>query len=153
MNRSSKPYHHCKFCTFPATIRLQWRHNGRDGVSFHQHRDCLLNRLFRCRSKNTSKLRVTGLCDWSWLVNSPHKWPVTRKMFPSDDVIMKTSSLEALHILMFKKWGLDKIVDNFQATYSNAFLWMKMILFEFKSYWSLFPMAQFVSVGSSRSLA
>ena len=21
-------------------------------------------------------------------VNSPHKWPVTRKMFPSDDVIM-----------------------------------------------------------------
>ena len=22
-------------------------------------------------------------------VNSPHKWPVTRKMFPNDDVIMK----------------------------------------------------------------
>ena len=29
-----------------------------------------------------------------WPVNSPHKWPVTRKMFPLDDVIMcnKTSS-------------------------------------------------------------
>ena len=24
-------------------------------------------------------------------VNSPHKWPVTRKMFPFDDVIMRTS--------------------------------------------------------------
>ena len=24
------------------------------------------------------------------LVNSPHKWPVTRKMFPFDDVIMNT---------------------------------------------------------------
>ena len=24
-----------------------------------------------------------------WPVNSPHKWPVTRKMFPFDDVIMK----------------------------------------------------------------
>ena len=24
-----------------------------------------------------------------WLVNSPHKWPVTRKMFPFDDVIMQ----------------------------------------------------------------
>ena len=24
-----------------------------------------------------------------WLVNSPHKWPVTRKMFPFDDVIME----------------------------------------------------------------
>ena len=23
-----------------------------------------------------------------WPVNSPHKWPVTRKMFPFDDVIM-----------------------------------------------------------------
>ena len=25
-------------------------------------------------------------------VNSPHKWPVTRKMFPFDDVIMKAST-------------------------------------------------------------
>ena len=25
-----------------------------------------------------------------WPVNSPHKWPVTRKMFPFDDVIMFT---------------------------------------------------------------
>ena len=41
---------------------LRWRHNGRDSVSNHQPRDCLLNRLFRCRSKKTSKLRVTGLC-------------------------------------------------------------------------------------------
>ena len=29
-----------------------------------------------------------------WPVNSPHKWPVTRKMFPFDDVIM--DSLEVL---------------------------------------------------------
>ena len=41
---------------------LQWRHNGRDSVSNHQPHDCLLNRLFRRRSKKTSKLRVTGLC-------------------------------------------------------------------------------------------
>ena len=44
------------------TSTLQWRHNGRDGVSNHQPHDCLLNRLFRCRSKKTSKLRATGLC-------------------------------------------------------------------------------------------
>ena len=42
---------------------LQWRHNGRDGVSNHQSHDCLLNGLFRRRSKKTSKLRVTGLCE------------------------------------------------------------------------------------------
>ena len=43
-------------------ISLQWRHNGRDGVSNHQPHHCLLNRLFRRRSKKISKLRVTGLC-------------------------------------------------------------------------------------------
>ena len=41
---------------------LQWRHNGRDGVSNHQPHHCLLNLLFRRRSKKTSKFRVTGLC-------------------------------------------------------------------------------------------
>ena len=41
---------------------LRWRHNGRDSVSNHQPQECLLNRLFRRRSKKTSKLRVTGLC-------------------------------------------------------------------------------------------
>ena len=54
-----------------ATKSLQWRHNGHDSVSNHQPPDCLLNRLFRRGP-----------------VNSPHKWPVTRKMFPFDDVIM-----------------------------------------------------------------
>ena len=42
---------------------LQWRNNEHDSVSNHQPHDCLLNRLFRRRSKKTSKLRVTGLCE------------------------------------------------------------------------------------------
>ena len=42
---------------------LQRRHNGCDGVSNHMRFDCLFNRLFRRRSKKTSKLRVTGLCE------------------------------------------------------------------------------------------
>ena len=41
---------------------LRWRHNGRYSVSNHQPHDCFLNRLFRRRSKKTSKLCVTGLC-------------------------------------------------------------------------------------------
>ena len=47
--------------------------------------------LFGCRSKNTSKLRVTGLCAGNspGTGELPHKWPVTRKMFPFDDVIMQ----------------------------------------------------------------
>ena len=43
--------------------------------------------------KKTSKLRVTGLCvgNSPGEVTSPHKGPVTRKMFPFDDVIMTLS--------------------------------------------------------------
>ena len=72
----------------PST--LHWRHNDHDGVSNYQPHGCLLNRLFRRRSKKTSKLRVTGLCvgNSPGQVNSPHKGPVTRKMFPFDGVIM-----------------------------------------------------------------
>ena len=40
---------------------LRWRYNGRYSVSNHQPHDCLLNRLFRRRSKKTSTLPVTGL--------------------------------------------------------------------------------------------
>ena len=54
---------------------LHWRHNGRDSVSNYQPHYCLLNRLFRRRSKKT---------------NSPHKWSVTRNMFPFDDVIINS---------------------------------------------------------------
>ena len=69
---------------------LHWRHNEHDGVSNHQPHGCLLNRLFRRRSKKTSKLRVTGLYVGTspGPVNSPHKGSVTRKMFSFDDVIM-----------------------------------------------------------------
>ena len=46
-----------------VTWTLQWRHNECGGVLNHQPQDCLLHRLFGRRSKKTSKLRVTGLCE------------------------------------------------------------------------------------------
>ena len=51
------PHRVCKF------LSLQWRNNECSGVSNHRHLDSLLNRLSRRRSKKTSKLRVTGLCE------------------------------------------------------------------------------------------
>ena len=42
----------------------------RDGVSNHQCLDCLLNCLFRRRSKKKSKLRITGLCEGNSPVTS-----------------------------------------------------------------------------------
>ena len=51
-----------RYC-LDAFTPLQWRHIERGDVSNHQCLDCLLNRLFTYRSKKTSKLRVTGLCE------------------------------------------------------------------------------------------
>ena len=77
-------------CIVSAGGPLQWRHNGCNGVSNHQPHDCLLNRLFRRRSK---KHRSSASLAFVWRIHrcpvySPHKWPVTRKMFPFDDVII-----------------------------------------------------------------
>ena len=58
------------------THQLQWRHNGRDIVSNHQPHDCSLKRLFRRRSKKTTKLRVTGLC----VGNSPETGEFSAQM-------------------------------------------------------------------------
>ena len=84
-----------------SPIPLQWRHNGRDGVSNHQPNDCLLNRLFRRRSKKTAKFRVTDLCAGNSPVTGefPAKWPVTRKMFPFDAVIIHSVQLWRLQTL------------------------------------------------------
>ena len=73
-----------------SQFTLHWCHNDHEGVSNHQPHGCLLNRIFGRRSKKTSNLRVTGHCAGNspGPVNSLHKGPVTRKMFPFDDVIM-----------------------------------------------------------------
>ena len=76
----------CDRWEFPAFFfrrHYTWLHNDHDGVSNHQPHGCLPNRLFRRRSKKTSKLRVTGLCVGNppGPVHSPHKGPVTRKCF------------------------------------------------------------------------
>ena len=45
--------------TLTSSLRqIDLNHNN------HQTHDCLLNRLFRHRSKKSSKLRVTSLCGW-----------------------------------------------------------------------------------------
>ena len=65
---------------------LNWRHNRRNGVSNHQPHDCVLKTFFQAHIKeNINAPRHRSLV----MVNWPHKWPVTQKRFPFDDVIMK----------------------------------------------------------------
>ena len=68
-------------------LTLRWRHNGRDSVSNHQLTIVYSNADHRKHQSSASLAFVRGIHRGP--VNSPHKWPVTRKMFPFDDVIMK----------------------------------------------------------------
>ena len=71
LSKSDSAWYGCSWCLFGATTpvtstpgpawrydkaTLHWRHNDHSGVSNHQPHGCLLNRLFRRRSKETSKL-------------------------------------------------------------------------------------------------
>ena len=75
-------------CIIKVESTLQWRHIECHGVWNQRRLDCLLNRLFRRRSKKTSKLRVT----WSLaFVREIHQWPI----FPSQ----RASNAENVPIL------------------------------------------------------
>ena len=47
------------------------------------------------RKHQSSLAFVQGIHQWP--VNSPHKWPVTRKMFSFDDAIMERNPLNLLY--------------------------------------------------------
>ena len=87
---STQPHTHSGKHWNGNVMSLLWRHNGSDGVSNHQPHNCLLNRSFRRRSKKPPNHRVTGLCAGNSPVTDEflHKWPITRKMFPFDDVVV-----------------------------------------------------------------
>ena len=99
-----------------------------------------------------------------WPVNSPHKWPVTRKMFPFDDVIMfrfhgptcwlllMSSSSSYLSELWMRRPGTPKApspwvlplwnseICNFDIKSETTWIvfpWMKIIQFVPWFYWTL----------------
>ena len=68
---------------------LQWRHNERDGVWNHWRIDCLTVCLGADQRKHQSSASlafVRGIHRWS--MDSPHKGPATRIIFPFDVVTM-----------------------------------------------------------------
>ena len=89
---------------------LQWRHNERDGVSNHQHSDCLVNHLFRRRSTKTSRLRVTGLCE----ENSP--------------VIGEFPEHSARNVEIVSIWWLYYVYENRWDAGQLTWIWWKWIL-------------------------
>ena len=106
----------CNICEWSTS--LQWRHNGRGGVSNHQPHDCLLNRYSGTdqRKHQSSALLAFMRRIHRQSVNSPHKWPVAQKMF--DDVIM---------IIMM---GADALVPDRQQAINDhhVYQWTMTIL-------------------------
>ena len=91
--------------------RYTWRHNGHDTVSNHQPHDCLLNRLFgrnqRKHQFSASLAFVQGIHRGP--VNYSHKWPVTLKVFPFDDLIMTRTSVRSVY------YRAGKFILNYEA--------------------------------------
>ena len=91
---------------------LQWHHNEHNCVSNHWRPCCLLNCLFRRRSKKTSKLHVTGLCE-----GNP---PVTAE-FPSQ----RASKVENVFHLITSSCGfsyLSRVIHDFRINDSFIFV-------------------------------
>ena len=86
------------------------RRNGSDGVSNHQPHDCLLNRLFRHRSKKSSKLLVTGLC----VGNSPGtvEFPARRASYAENVSI----------------WWPHHAMQTFISLWQKEYLWIKNLM-------------------------
>ena len=60
-----------------------------------------------------------------WPVNSPHKWPVTRKMYPFDDVIMNKNYAHDKHFCAFCS---GHIIVDFTDIYEGFFTDIKTII-------------------------
>ena len=94
-------------CIFIFSLR--WRHNERGDVLNRQPHDCLLKCL-----TGASLAFVRGLRRWP--VKTPPKGPVTRKMFPSDDVIISLTTPQLCKRL-YRPWWYS---------FRNVFvIWMK----------------------------
>ena len=126
---------------FPTYLRhvcikyesLRWRHNECDSVSNHQPHDCLLNRLFRRRSKKTSKLRATSLCP------VPGEFPAqmtsnaenVSTWWRDHDVMIGILCIQLIRLRNIKThWGRDKDGHYFPYDISNAFPESKCINFD-----------------------
>ena len=61
---------HCLFSTQHWST-LQWHHNECNGISNHRHLDCVLNRLFKARSKKSQSSASLAF------VGGIHRWPAS----------------------------------------------------------------------------
>ena len=122
------------------------------GVSKHQRLDCLFNRLFRRRSKKTSKPHVTGLCKGIHRssVDSPHKGPVKRNFF-SLLFIFSFHDLMALVSMLWYIVSCNCIASNlnkFRQCHKHIMIYRNSVNFGGQNGWPPQPSQIFTRRGS-----
>ena len=103
-------------------MTLQWRYNDHDSVSNHQPHDCL-HTVYS--GVDQSKHQSSASLAFVWRihrgpVNSPHKWPVTRKVFPFDDVIMRAYEAMDLFTWLLGQQELKNLPPPWLTLYHQA---------------------------------
>ena len=77
---------------------LQWCHNEHHRVSNHQPHEWIYSGTDQRKHQSSASLAfMWGI--YQWPLNSPHKGPVTRKMFPFDDLIMENLTFAVQNFL------------------------------------------------------
>ena len=89
---------------------LKWCHDEWDGVSNHRRLDGLRNSFFRRRSKKTSKLRITGLCEGNSPVTS--EFPSQRASDAKNVTIHHALGLDELNLVMMLEKSDNTMDDN-----------------------------------------
>ena len=118
------------------SLSSQWRHNGRDSVSNH-HPTIVYSTV--CSGADQTKHQSSASLAFMrgihrWPVNFPHKWQVTQKMLPFDDVIMIHCHRQS-SVAIVRLWSL---IDNFALAFPV-----------FKIHWSPKEMADLFSLNDN----
>ena len=91
---------------------LQWRHSERNGVLNHPRRGCLICSTVCSGAEQIKHESFASLAFVRGIhrspVDSPHKGPVTWKMFPIDDVIMSSNRGRFQLIGSFNSHGVSQ---------------------------------------------
>ena len=97
----SLQWHYGNLGSYHTILSLRWRNNGCDSVSNHQPRDFTQPFI-----QTQIKENIKAPCHRAFvrgIHRCPHKWPVTRKMFPFDDVIMYMHFVDPLYVVLNTK--------------------------------------------------
>ena len=101
-------------------VTLLWRHDGDDSVLNQQPCSTVYSDADQRKHQSSASLAfVRGIHRGP--VNSPHKWPVTRKMFPFDDVIMKPMSIR--NLLLGSTTGFFSRSDRVSSLHDGVTKW------------------------------